>query len=109
MGAQFQRLTKPCDLGPEAVQAHLAWNLEYHHVVSQTQLQLPERIPEPPQPGANRRVWPWQRLILTGTLPCALNSALRREHCPTVGSVSGATWDLTLHLNLNLFRTGNLQ
>ena len=47
-----------------------------------------------------------QRLILTGTLPCALNSTLRGDHCPAVGSAPGASWDLTLTLTLP--RTGTL-
>ena len=46
MGTQMQRLTTPRALGPEALQADSAWNLEAHHVVSQARLQLPERIPE---------------------------------------------------------------
>ena len=37
-----------------------------------------------------------QRRILAGTVPCALNSALRGDHCPVVCSVPGASWDLTL-------------
>ena len=47
-----------------------------------------------------------QRGILTGTVPCALNSALRGDHCPAVGSAPGTSWDLTLTLNLP--RTGTL-
>ena len=47
-----------------------------------------------------------QRRILTGTVPCALNSALRGDHCPAVGSAPGASWDLTL--TLTLLRTGTL-
>ena len=39
-----------------------------------------------------------QRGILTGTVPCALNSALRGDHCPAVGSAPGTSWDLTLTL-----------
>ena len=39
-----------------------------------------------------------QRLILTGTLPCAHNSALRGDQCPTVGSAPGVSWDLNLTL-----------
>ena len=46
MGTQFQRLTTPRAWGPEAVHDDLAGDLEDHHVVSQAQLQLPERIPE---------------------------------------------------------------
>ena len=46
MGTLFQRLITPRALGPESVQADLAWNLEAHHVVSQARLQLPERILE---------------------------------------------------------------
>ena len=46
MGTQFQRLTTPRAWGPEAVQAHKAWNLEAQHVVSQAGLQLTQRIPE---------------------------------------------------------------
>ena len=41
-----------------------------------------------------------QRLILTVTIPCALNSALQGYQCPAVGSVPGASWDLTLTLTL---------
>ena len=47
-----------------------------------------------------------QRGILTGTVPCALNSALRGNHCPAVGSAPGTSWDLTLTLTLP--RTGTL-
>ena len=47
-----------------------------------------------------------QRGILTGTVPCALNSALRGDHCPAVGSAPGTSWDLTLTLTLP--RTGTL-
>ena len=47
-----------------------------------------------------------QRGILTDTVPCALNSALRGEHCPAVGSAPGTSWDLTLTLTLP--RTGTL-
>ena len=43
-----------------------------------------------------------QRLMLTGTLPCALNSALRGDHCTAVGSAPGASLDLTLTLTLPL-------
>ena len=46
MGTQFQRLTAARAWGPEAVQAHTAWNLEAHHAVSQAGLHLPKRIPE---------------------------------------------------------------
>ena len=48
-----------------------------------------------------------QRRIITGTVPRALNSALRGDHCPTVGSVPEASWGLTLTLTLP--RTGTLQ
>ena len=41
-----------------------------------------------------------QRGILTGTVPWALNSALRGVHCPAVGSGPGTSWDLTLTLTL---------
>ena len=41
-----------------------------------------------------------QRRILTGTVPCVLNSALRGDHSPAVGSAPGASWDLTLTLTL---------
>ena len=45
-----------------------------------------------------------QRGILTGTVPCALYSARRGEHCPPVGSAPETSWDLTLTLP----RTGTL-
>ena len=41
-----------------------------------------------------------QRLILNGTPPCTLNSALRGDHCPAVGLAPGASWDLALTLTL---------
>ena len=47
-----------------------------------------------------------QRGILTGTVPCALHSALRGDNCPAVGSAPGTSWDLTLTLTLP--RTGSL-
>ena len=47
-----------------------------------------------------------QRRIINGTVPWALNSALQGDHCPTVGSASGAFWGLTLTLTLP--RTGTL-
>ena len=60
MGTQFQPLTTPPACGPEVVQADSAWNLEPHDVVSQDRLQLPRGFQTPRQPGADRRVWPWQ-------------------------------------------------
>ena len=45
-----------------------------------------------------------QRGILTGTVPCALISALRGDHCPAMCSAPGTSWDLTLTLT----RTGTL-
>ena len=47
-----------------------------------------------------------QRGILTGTVPWALNSALRGDHSPAVSSAPGTSWDLTPTLTLP--RTGNL-
>ena len=47
-----------------------------------------------------------QRGILSGTVPCALHSALRGDHCPAVGSAPGTSWVLTLILTLP--RTGTL-
>ena len=47
-----------------------------------------------------------QRGMLTGTVPCALNSALGGDHDPAVGSAPGTSWELTLTLNLP--RTGTL-
>ena len=47
-----------------------------------------------------------QRGILTGTGPCTLNSVLRGDHCPAVGSAPGTSRDLTLTLTLP--RTGSL-
>ena len=47
-----------------------------------------------------------QRGILTGTVPCALNSALWGDHCPPLDSAPGTSWDL--NLTLTLPRTGTL-
>ena len=46
-----------------------------------------------------------QRLILTGTLPCALHSALQEYNCTAVGSAPGASWDLSLTLTVTLTLT----
>ena len=108
MGTHFQRLTAARAWDPEAVQSHMALNPEAHHAVSQARLHLPERIPEASSTrgpidvcGVGSR-----RGILTGTVPCALNSALRGDHCPAVSSAPGDLWGLTL--TLNLARTGTL-
>ena len=107
MGTQFQHLTAARAWDP-AVQSHMALNPEAHHAVSQARLHLPERIPEASSTrgpidvcGVGSR-----RGILTGTVPCALNSALRGDHCPAVSSAPGDLWGLTL--TLNLARTGTL-
>ena len=63
--------------------------------------QMPERILEAPSTrGLSTCVALAAKGILTGTVRCAFNSALRGDHCPTVGSAPGATWDLTLTLTL---------
>ena len=46
-----------------------------------------------------------QSRIITGTVRWALNSALRGDHCPSVGSAPGDLWGLTLTLNLARTRT----
>ena len=46
METQSQRMLTPRAWCSEAVQAHSGWNMEGQYVVSQAQLQLPERIPE---------------------------------------------------------------
>ena len=48
-----------------------------------------------------------QRLILTGTLPCVLHSALHGDKCTVGVSVAGASWvlSLTLTITLNLHLT----
>ena len=86
---------------------HSAWNLKAYHVLWQGQLQLPGGFLRLPRQGSHQLCGlASQRLILTGTLPCALNSALLGDHCPAVGSAPGASWDLTLTLTLP--RTGTL-
>ena len=107
MGTQFQRLTTPRAWDPEAMQADSARNLELTMSF--------------PWPGCSCREDAGglfdqglidvcglgsQRRILTGTVPCALNSVLRGDHCPAVGSAPGASWDLTLTLTLTLPRPG---
>ena len=42
------------------VQAHSAWKLEVHQVISQALVQLPRGFLRPPRPEAHRRVCPWQ-------------------------------------------------
>ena len=108
MGTQFQRLTAARAWDPEAVQCHTALNPEAHHAVSQARLHLPERIPEASSTRGPIDVCGVgsQRGILTGTVPCALHSALRGDQCPAVSSAPGDLWGLTL--TLNLARTGTL-
>ena len=110
----MQRLTTPGAWSPEAVEADSAWNLEANHVISQSRLHCPIGPGGLLDQGPNHVCGLGsQRGNLTGTVPCALNSALRGDHCPAVGSVSGASWDLTLtlprtgtlHQNLSLPRT----
>ena len=88
---------KPRAWGPEAVQADSPRHLEAHHVISQARLQLPRGLRRPPRPREEHHVWPGsQRGILTGTVTCTLNSALRGDHCPAVGSAPGTSWDLKI-------------
>ena len=65
-----------------------------------------------------------QSRIVTGTVPCVLNSDLRGDNCTAVGSAPGASWNLTptltrtltltlslnltLSLTLTLYQTGTL-
>ena len=60
MGTQFQSLRTLHAWGPEAEQAHSAWNLEAHHVVSRPGHCCPRGFLRPPCPGAFRVVWPCQ-------------------------------------------------
>lgn len=71
MGSQYQHLTPPHAWGPEAVQAHSAWNLDAQLVISHGGLKLLERIPEPSSMrGTSTCV----------AVPSALISALRGDH-----------------------------
>ena len=107
MGTQIQRLTASRTWGPEAVQAESARNLEAHHIVSQAGCRSPVDSGGLLDRGRNNMCGRGsQRGILTGTVPCALNLALRGDHCPAVGSAPGTSWYLTLTLNLP--RTGTL-
>ena len=45
------------------------------------------------------------KLILNGTLPCALNSALQGHQIPAVVLAPGVFWELNLTLNLPLTGT----
>ena len=60
MGTQLKRLTTPRAWDPEAVQADSARNVEAHHVVSHTRLQLPRGFRRPPRPREKQHVWPWR-------------------------------------------------
>ena len=58
---QFQRVTTPRAWGPEAVQAHSAWNPEAQSRCSpRPGCSCPRGFRRPPRPGTHRRVWPWQ-------------------------------------------------
>ena len=120
MGTQFQCLKTRRAWGPEAVQAHVAWNLEAHHVVSQAWLQLPERIPEAPPSGADQHVWPWQPKRDPDwhrPLCPQFSPSQRPRPCCAFGTWS--SWEVipkltlprtgTLHRNLSLPRSLTLQ
>ena len=108
MGSQYQHLTPPHAWGPEAVQIHSAWKPEAQHAVSRPGCSCPGGFRRPPRPGPMDVCGLGsQSMILTGTLPCALHSALRGDFCPAERSAPGASWDLTLTLTLP--RTGTLQ
>ena len=105
---QFQRVTTPRAWDPEAVQAHSAWNPEAQSRGSpRPGCSCPGGFRRPPRPGPMDVCGLGsQSMILTGTLPCALHSALRGDFCPAVRSAPGASWDLTLTLSPP--GTGNL-
>ena len=104
---QFQRLKTPRAWGPEAVQAHAAWNMEAHHVVSQAWLQLPERIPEAPPSGADRSVRPWQaKRDLDRHCPLCPQCRPTQRPRPCCGYGAWSSWELTPTLTLR--QTGNL-
>ena len=109
MGTQYQHLTPPHAWGPEAVQAHSAWNTEAQSRSSpRPGCSCPGGFRRPPRPGPMDVCGLGsQSMILTVTLPCALHSALRGDFCPAERSAPGASWDLTLTLTLP--RTGTLQ
>ena len=46
MGTQFYSVTTTRTRVGESVQKYWAWNMEHHHVISKSPLQLQERIPE---------------------------------------------------------------
>ena len=70
-------------------------------------MQLSKTIPEVYTNGDHTVVClRCQRLILTGNLPRALNSAILGDHCTSVGSAPGDSWVLTQTLTLPL--TGTL-
>ena len=106
MGTQFHRLTTPHAWGTEAVQVHLAWNLEAQHVVSQARAAREDSRGFLDQGPIDVCGLGSKRLILTFTIAFVLKSALRRDHSPAVGLASGASRDLTLTLTRQL--TGTL-
>ena len=107
MGSQYQHLTPPHAWGPEAVQIHSAWKPEAQHAVSRPGCSCPGGFQRPPRPGPMDVCGLGsQSMILTGTLPCALHSAVRGDHCSAGRSAPGGSWDLTLTLTLP--RTGTL-
>ena len=94
-------------LGPEAVQAHVAWNVSAHHVNSQAWLQMPERIPEDPPSGPDRHVWRWQpKRDPDRHHPLCPHFSPSQRPRPCCGF--GARRSCELTLTLTLPRTGNL-
>ena len=107
MGTQFQRQKIPHAWGPEAVEADSHGNWKLTMSFPMPGCTCPRGFRRSPRPGPIEVCGRGsQRRILAGTVPCALNSALRGDHCPGVCSVPGASWDLTLTLTVP--RTGTL-
>ena len=101
MGTQFQGLTASRAWGPEAVQADSTRNLDLTMSFHRPGCSSRENSRGLLDQGLIDVCGLGSQIgILTGTVPCALNSALRGDLCTAVGSAPGASWDLPLTLIL---------
>ena len=71
---QFLSLRIPHTMGPEEEQDFLAWNKEYHHVISKAQMLLQKQLLRLNQRVAHKGGFPCtQRLTMMDKLQCALH------------------------------------
>ena len=85
MGPLYENRTTRRAWGPQAEQAHSAWDLERNTSFPRPGCSYPRGFLRPPQPGANRRVWPWQPKTDPERYPPLCPHSPSGDHCPALG------------------------